>query len=62
MFAHINYFSFALNRLTEFLYYFRKNKDDKNVILPCTLQSMGHKYVFQGTRKWSLGTDYLVNV
>lgn len=29
MFAHKNYFSFVLKQLTEFLSYFRKNKDDK---------------------------------
>lgn len=46
MSVHVNDFSFVLNECTEFLSCFRKNKDDKSVISPCTLQSMGHKYVF----------------
>lgn len=62
MSAHGNDFSFVLNQCTEFLSCFRKNKDDKSMILPCTLESMGHKYVLQCTKKWSLGTEYLVNV
>lgn len=62
MAAHVNYFSFVLKQCTEFLSCFKKNKDDKSMILPCPLQSVGYKYVLQCTKKWSLGTGYLVNV